>query len=253
MPPITLRSTANAQSPLLKLPQELVDLIFSFLYSETNLDIGPTRDAELRIFSNHLILRRTWPVPPPSWKGCSKVFRTCRAFYANGLNILYPQMTFSIRINGDDEDPGQRRSRLHSDYPFGRLDDCMPLRYLGAAQISLSAGSVQDLERLEERLGAFEEAVRGSERLRVGAVRVSLGRLVVTRAVFERVKRITDVVLKWCGNAKGDMKREGLMVKIFTNPGNDVPDHFLKDLASLVRSVDSDASVVSYSKGMVLL
>ena len=89
---------------------------------------------------------------------------------------------------------------MHSDYPFGRLDECVPLRYLGAAQVSLSAGSLTDLERLEERVGGFERAVNGSGRLRVGALRVSLGRLVVTRGVYERVRVIVGIVLGWCAN-----------------------------------------------------
>ena len=168
-----------------------------------------------------------------------------------GLEFLYPQMSFSIRINGDDDDPGQTRSRLHSDYPFGRLDECLPLRYLRTVQVSLSAGSTQDLARLETRVRAFDRAVARSQKLRVAAIRLSLGRLVIDDQGYEQVKNVMGVMLKFA--AKDGVKDEALLVKIFANPGNDIPERMLRDLADRVRMVDKDASVLSYSKGMMLL
>ncbi|KAK4624583.1 hypothetical protein CLAFUW4_06203 [Fulvia fulva] len=251
MAPIILYPHLNTHHPLFLLPQEIQDLVFSFVFSETNLDISTTRDAELRIFEKHLILRRTWPVPPPSWKGCRNVFRTCKVFYANGLDFLYSQMSFSIRINGDDDDPGQTRSRLHSDYPFGRLDECLPLQYLRRVHVSMSAGSIQDLVRLETRVKAFDVAVKESPKLCVTAIRLSLGRLFVTETVFWLLERVMGIMLRHC-SADG-MQDEQLFVKIFSNPGNDIPELFLRGLAQMVRKVGRNASVVSYSKGMVLL
>lgn len=251
MAPINLNSPTNTDLPFFQLPQELIDQIFTHIFSESKHDIPLTRDAELRIFEKHLILRRTWQIPPPSWKGCRNVFKTCKAFYANGLNTLYSQMSFTIRINGDDNDPGQTRSRLHSDYPFGKLEECLPLRYLRAVQVSLSAGSVQDLARLGVRVRAFDQAVKESPKMRVTAIRLSLGRLAVDDVVYERVKIVMRTTLKYAAN--GEVKDEALFVKIFTNPGNDIPEPFLRDLARMIRAADANASVVSYSKGMVLL
>lgn len=110
---------------------------------------------------------------------------------------------------------------------------------------------MHDLLRLGPRVQAFDRAVQKSTKLCITSVRLSLGRLVVTDTVYEWVKNIMGLMLKH--SATSGLRDEALLVKIFTNPGNDIPERFLRNMAGLVRDVDSNASVVSYSKGMVLL
>lgn len=162
--------TMTSRSQLLALPREIRDQIIAYLFAETPYDTLDTRRVELRIYNDHAILHRSFVVPPPSWKGCSKLFRTCKQLHHEGMSFLYPQVQFRVCIDGRLSDFTPRRSRLHSEYPVGRLQACTILRYMKCASFDLVASSSEDISRLTTRLRAYLLAVSGNGRLKVSSI-----------------------------------------------------------------------------------
>lgn len=158
---------------LLHLPQEVLDLVYTHVFPVTRHDPPSTRQAELQIYSRHVLIRRTSPVPPSRWKGCRKLMRTCKKCYHDVLVLLYGDMFFDVRIMGEDHEPSALalRSRLESIYPLGPVGRCPPLQYIRAIHLDLSA--VQrpaELRRLSVRLRGFLDTVSGNERLTVKSI-----------------------------------------------------------------------------------
>lgn len=168
--PTSLNLTMQPQSRLLELPREVRDQIIAYLFAETPYDTLDTRRVELRIYNDHAILHRSFVVPPPSWKGCSKFFRTCKQLHHEGMSFLYPQVHFRVSIDGRLSDLTPRRSRLHSEYPVGRLRACTILRYMKYVSFDLVASSSEDISRLTARLRSLLAVISGAGRLKVSSI-----------------------------------------------------------------------------------
>lgn len=168
--PTSVNLTMTSRSRLLALPREIRDQIIAYLFAETPYDTLDTRRVELRIYNDHAILHRSFVVPPPSWKGCSKFFRTCKQLHHEGMSFLYPQVQFRVSIDGRLSNFTPRRSRLHSEYPVGRLRACTILRYMNSASFDLVASSSEDISRLTTRLRDYLVAVSENGRLKVSSI-----------------------------------------------------------------------------------
>lgn len=163
-----------SQSSLLNLPREIRDLIIAFIFAETPYDTLDTRRAELRICNTHAILHRSFVVPPPSWKGCSKFFRTCKQLHHEGMAFLYPQVHFQVTIDGRSRESANVRSRLHSDYPIGAVQSCHIFRYIKSVSLNLMASTAEDVQQLKCRFKFYLDAVSSNHRISTKSVDVYL-------------------------------------------------------------------------------
>lgn len=159
-----------SSSPLLALPREIRDIIISYLFTDTPYDTRDTRRVELHINNNHAILRRSFVVPPPSFKGCSKLFRTCKQLHHEGMSFLYQQLEFRVIIDGRRPDFKPTRSRLHSEYPVGELQLCSILRYIRSVSLDLAGFSAKDISRLTTRLRSYLSAIPDISRVKTSRV-----------------------------------------------------------------------------------